>query len=104
MTAVHFKRRMPSRGLHYHASTRNLPLIAAVGSTLTMVSSRVRNPDIGNADSKQAELSGAHEAAHRPFFTCVIPVLGCSVTTKRSPRKHVRTENRRQSLGSILGT
>ncbi len=27
---------------------------------------------------------GAHEAAHRPFFTCESRVLGCSVTTGRS--------------------
>jgi len=26
----------------------------------------------------------AHEAAHRPFFTCVFRALGCSVTTGRS--------------------
>ncbi len=33
---------------------------------------------------------GAHEAAHRSLFTCVIPVLGCSVTTGCSAMKETK--------------
>ena len=63
------KDRVASRGLHYHASTRNLPLIA--GGRSDSYNDEVRQFKITELlDSKQAEPCGAHEAAHHPFFTC----------------------------------
>ncbi len=50
----------------------------------TLAKPMLYNRSLNCRASGLLEQSGAHEAAHRPFFTCVIRVLGCSVTTGRS--------------------
>ena len=58
---------MASRGLHYHASTQNWPMIAGGRSESYNDRVRIRNPDIGDADTKiKRNNGGAHQGPDHP--------------------------------------
>ena len=55
------------------------PSLQAVDRTLTMVSDRVRNPDIGNADSKTSGTIACTPRARSPalgWYNCLLLALG----------------------------
>ena len=54
--AIHFWHRGPSRGLHYHASTQNWPMIAGGRSELYNDRVRVRDSDTWSRQFKIKEL------------------------------------------------